>query len=117
MSGIIKCEDVVSMVVEEATAQFAPLWKRKEEDYNIIKQYSKALDNMASEFGGVAFEVDVDEIKMTVSISLECEEMIVHAKNHEFYQLAQRAVSFGFSTAGENIIVNFVFPSLWERSV
>ena len=38
MDSFVKCFDVVSMVVDEANSQFAPLWKPNEEKYKILKQ-------------------------------------------------------------------------------
>lgn len=115
--SFIKCFDVVSMVVEEATEQFAPLWKLNEENYKILEQYCGVIDSLAQEFEGESYDVEVDEVKMTVKIVLECQEMTIESKTHQFYELAQKADSFGFSaTEDSTLLVEFVFPSVWEKA-
>lgn len=115
MSNRVKCFDVVSMVTEEATRQFAPLWKENEECLDILKQYCKAIDSLAKEFDGISYDVSVDDIEMTISIKLECQDFEVGSKSHVFCQLAERAVSLGFTAADNgNLFVEFVFPSIWE---
>lgn len=118
MGSFVKCFDVVSMVVEEATSQFAPLWKVNNERYKILKQYCEVIDSLASEFDGESFEADIDDIKMTIGIKMECKDMTIKSQTHKYYSLAQRAVSFGFSAADNgNIVVEFVFPSVWDKAV
>lgn len=114
----IRCFDVASPVVKEATKQFGSLWELNPESYDIFKQYCSAIDAMAEEFGGESFEVEVDDTKMTVSISLECFDMQLYNTKHNFYQLTERALKFNFySSKDNNLVVKFTFPSLWERAV
>lgn len=106
------------MVVDEATAQFAPIWKINQEKYKILKQYCSVLDSLATEFYGESFEVDIDDIKMTISVKMECQDMTIESQVHKYYSLAQRAISFGFSCSENgNLVVEFVFPSVWDKSV
>lgn len=114
--AFVRCFDVVSMVVEEATKQFKPLWKLNQEDNKILEQYCSAIDFLAEEFGGKSFDVTVDEILMTIEISMECDEMVISSKAHRFYSLAERANMFGFSVSEEgNLNIKFVFPSIWVK--
>ena len=116
MDSFVKCFDVVSMVVEEATERFSPLWKVSNERYNILRQYCEVLDSLAKEFDGESFDVEVDEIKMTVSISMECHDMVIESKDHNYCKLAERALSVGFSASEDGLLcVKFVFQSVWER--
>lgn len=115
--SFVKCFDVVSMVVDEATSQFAPLWKINKEKYRILKQYCDVLDCLAKEFDGESFDVEVDDIAMTITIKLECHEITIESKNHNYYSLAQRTIAFGFSTTEEGLLcAKFVFPSVWDRA-
>ena len=112
----VKCFDVVSMVVTEASNRFSPLWKLDEERYDILQQYCEVIDRLSDEFDGESFEVEVDEIAMTVSIKLECRDMVIESKEHSFYDLVERALSIGFSASEDgNLCVTFVFPSVWKR--
>ena len=114
--AFVSCFDVVSMVVEEATVQFAPLWKLNKENYRILKQYCDVVDALSEEFGGESFDVTVDDIEMTITIVLECEDMTITSKTHKFYSLAQRSNALGFSVSESgNLNVKFVFPSVWTK--
>ena len=112
----VNCFDVVSMVVDEATRQFEPLWEVNEEKHKILEQYCSALDELAEEFDGESFEVDVDDIKMTISITMECADMTIKSSSHKFYALVQRASALQFFVSEEGLLgVRFIFPSIWDK--
>lgn len=112
----IKCFEVVVPIVDEATSQFAPLWVLNRERYDILLQYCDAIDNLSNEFHGEAIEVEVDDINMTISISLECWDMKLSSTSHIFYRLYERAISSSFSSSGDgNLCIKFIFPSIWEK--
>lgn len=115
--GVIKCFDVVSMIVEEATKQFAPLWKLDKESNQILEQYCSIIDSLAEEFGGKSLDVTVDSIAMTITIVMECDEITIYSKSHKLYSLAKNSNSLGFSVSEDgNLNVKFVFPSVWTRA-
>ncbi len=112
----MKCFDIVSMVTKEATSQFAPLWKVNAEKQKILGQYCEVLDELAEEFNGESFEVDVDDIKMTIAITMECEDMTFESSSHNFYVLAQRAITLQFFASEDGLLgVKFTFPSIWDK--
>lgn len=113
----ITCFDVVSEIVSEANKRFEPIWKISAEKYDILKQYCEILDGVSSEFSGISFEVEVNEITMEIGILIECEDEIVITDNtHVFYEITKRSVQHGFSVSEEgNLLVKFVFPSVWEK--
>lgn len=113
----IKCYDIVKMIIDEATEQFASGWKAEEEKMEILKQYCDILDCLSEEFDCKAFEVEVDDIKMTISIKMFCNEMTIENKPHPFFELVKRAlsVSFAYEKEDDDMSVKFVFPSIWVR--
>lgn len=112
----VSCFDVVSMVVEEATKQFEPLWKLNKESNKILEQYCSVIDSLAEEFGGESYDVSVDDIAMTITIIMECEDITIESKTHKFYSLAQRSKALGFSISENgNLNMKFVFPSVWTK--
>ena len=114
--SFMKCFDVVSMVVEESNNQFSPLWRLDNEKYCILEQYCRVIDDLSEEFGGISYDVEVDDIAMTISITLECQDILIQQQSHKYYSLAQRAITFGFSTSTSgNLNLKFVFPSVWEK--
>ncbi len=115
--GFIKCFDVVSEVVKEACKQFSPLWCLEEENYEILKDYCGAIDILSSENNGTMYEVEIDDIKMTVKISLGCGSMVVPNKKGLFTGLAKRAIEVAFEPIdSESLKITFEFPSLWRRA-
>lgn len=112
----VKCFDVASEVINDATKRFEPLMRLNAERVEIFKEYCEAIDELAEEFDGESFEVEVDEITMEVTVILECGEIIISSSGHVFYELANRTVRYGFSAGGnDNVVVKFVFPCLWDK--
>lgn len=114
--SFMKCFDAASIVIEDANERFSPLWKTNEERLNIFKRYCEAIDLLSDEFDGESFEIEVDEITMGISVTLECDEIVIESKEHILYELAKGAVRCGFSATGEGtLLVRFVFPSIWNK--
>ncbi len=114
--SFVKCFDVISMVIEEATNQFSPLWEVDKDSCDILKQYCSVIDSLAEEFNGESFDVSIDDIKMTIGITLECPDITIESAAHNFYKLAQRSNSVSFSVSEDgNLNVKFVFPSVWRK--
>ena len=114
----LKCFDVAEMVIDEATKQFFPIWTVNKEKKEIFKQYCDVLDSISEEFDGEAFEVDIDNAKMTISVKLFCNEFTIENKSHPLYMLAKRALSMSFAYEKEdrNMSMEFVFPSIWGKA-
>lgn len=118
MSKLVTCFDVVSMVVEEATNQFYPVWKLDDENFKILGQYCGAIDSLAKEFDGESYDVEIDDISMDITITMECSDITIENHQHKYYELISKAKSFGFSVEENgNLSVYFVFPGIWKRVV
>lgn len=114
----IKCYDVVLWVIDEATERFSPIWEIDNEKLNILRQYCDAMDSIIKEFGGSELTVDVDDIKLTVSIEMVFEDITIQETTHPFYDIAKRAISVSFKQSNDgDIAVKFVFPSVWNRVI
>lgn len=112
----IKCFDIAELVLDEATERFAPLLQESAEKKQVFRQYCDAMDQLAAEFGGQSFEIEVDELSMAISVTMECGEITIYEKRHLLYQLAERAESVTFRHGeGDNVAVRLVFPPIWER--
>lgn len=113
----VKCFDVTNMVIEEANARFFPLYTPNSECVKVLQQYCKAIDLLAINFDGEFYEVEVDEIKMTVKITLGCHQISITNTPHLLLQLVQRSKLFRtcFSTDGL-IHIEFTFPCLWKST-
>lgn len=115
--SFVKCYDVVEMVVEDANEQFGVMWRVNREKETLLKKNCSIIDNIANEFGGVSFEVNINDITMDITVSLVCSDMIVENNRHKFYSLINNTKGFSFTKAedGDNLQVNFVFPGIWEK--
>ncbi len=114
--SFVKCYDAVSMVLEEATKRFSPLWKVDEEKNKILIQYCGVIDALSDEFDGESFGVNIDEISMNIEITLECQEISIDSSKHLFYSLISKCVSFEVSSSTDELIyVKFVFPGIWDK--
>lgn len=114
--NLIKCYDVASMIIDEANERFKPLWKINDERLDMFKQYCAAIDSLIEEFEAESLDVEVDEITLETTIIMECDEIIIESTNHIFYELAERAVRYGFSVSEDgSLAVKFVFPTLWDK--
>lgn len=113
---MVKCFDVVSAVAEEATKLFAPIWILNTEKYSEFEQVCEKIDILIKEFECTSLEVEVDEIKMTISISLECESITIKTKGNWFYDIIPNAVALKFTCINDNSMkAEIVFPSVWKR--
>lgn len=113
----INCFDIVSEVVEEASSQFGSTWSVNQERFDILEQYCSLLDNIAEESNGESFEVEVDDITMEISISVECNDIIIRNVDSVYLDLFQRAISIEFYAASNgNVVMKLKFPSVWEKA-
>lgn len=112
----VKCFDVVTMVTDEATKRFAPLFYENVESKRVLKQYCGILDNVAENCGGEYFQVEVDEETAEIIVTLACSKMELRSENYGFFALARRANRVSFATDKDGLLlVGFVFSSIWEH--
>lgn len=116
------CFDVVQMVTDEASAQFAPLFCENKEAKAILHQYCDAIDVLAREFDGVTFEASVHDESMEVSVKFECPDIVIRTQKHRFYDLVERSNAVRFSHGGGRVCVSEhleprrLTEELYERS-
>lgn len=115
--SFMKCFDVAKMVIENANEKFSPLWEPDEKTLDIFESYCNAIDALADEFGGVSYEVEVNEENFEITVVLECDKAIAQSSEHTLYELIKRSVRYGFSVSKDGtLLVKFVFPGIWDRA-
>lgn len=115
--SFIKCFDVVEMVTDEATDQFGSLVQVNEEAKNNLRHCCNMIDDFAQQFGGISYEVDVDDNTTDITVSVVCEEFETTIISSKFYLLVQSVKRMSFSTPEEDLIkVQFVFDGIWDKS-
>ena len=111
----IKCFDVVSIVVDEATRQFSPLWKVNDKYLSVLTEYCSAIDTLADAYNGTAFTVEVDDVEMTIAITLDCSKLSIKP-NNIVSELCKRAIELHLSPSEQgDLEATFIFPSIWEK--
>lgn len=114
--GFTNCFDVASMVLDEATDRFGKTWKINGDKERALSQACKDIDDIAEEFDGVSYEVDVNEITMDITISLVCGEIVVRGSDSKLYSAMRNAKRVTFKNAdGDNIRIDFIFGGIWEK--
>lgn len=115
----MKSRDVMSEMIELATERFGHFWKENEQFKDILFNYCDNLDILADEFGGFGFNIEIDEILMTIEYILEFSETAIdiYGNKHILFELLKRAERFEtFASEDGNLCIKFVFPSIWERA-
>ena len=112
--SFINCFDAASMVIDEANTRFYPQYRENREKKKILQEYCEALDNLAQEFNGTSFTVEIDEEVKTIAITMVCPDIVIKSKEHRLYDLIERSSKVLFSTdENGDLTVTFVFPSIW----
>ena len=112
---MINTFNVLSEVLNEASKQFGGTWKVSQNKLDVLKQYCAAIDLLCEEVDASALETSVDDIKMTISIKVQCPEVVIKTKENLFYMLMSRTVRTDFSQIDGELLIDFVFPSIWEH--
>ena len=112
----VKCYDVVSEVIDEASSQFAPLWVEDAKKRNALKLACEFIDSYVEDFGIIAFAVEVDEVELSISITIECDSINVDAKD-KFIALLKGTTGVKFSISEHNMLdVTLKFPTIWVKA-
>lgn len=114
----IKCFDIASMVIDEASLKFSPDWKINEEFYGIFKGYCEVVDKTTERSGKESLEVFVDDETKVIEISIVCADYEANnRKNGNLVNaLFERAVEVKVLRVNSDLIkLVLTFPSLWEK--
>ena len=110
----VKCFDLVSEIIDEATSRFEDV-KANNEGFEFIKRACSYFDEFADEYEGVSFGAEVDSVTSDISITLECPIIMVKSRTHKFFILMQHAKSVEFYAKKDLLGVTFTFPGIWEN--
>lgn len=115
--GFAKCFDVVTMVTDEATAQFGSLLCEEQSKKETLKVYCDMIDSLAERFDGVSFEVEMDDDTTDITVSLVCGEFEIDDCSDDFYKLVEAAKKVSFRAADDDTIqVDFKFGGIWVKA-
>lgn len=115
--SFVKCYDVAEMVVDEATSQFGSLLKVDEGKQQELKECCGMVDVLAEKFGGISYEVEVDDETTDITVSLVCGEVEVDTASDDFYGLMRKAKRVGLkSYEKEQLQIDFIFGGIWVKA-
>lgn len=113
----VKCYDVVKMVLDEATEQFGSLMRESDEERAMIESCCPMIDELSDKFGGVSYEVGVDDKTLEIIMSLVCEEFETDAMSSKFCELSNHAKKINFSSENDEMIkIEFIFEGIWQKA-
>lgn len=114
--SFVKCYDVAEMVIDEATRQFGYVFevdKRKKQE---LKECCDKIDVLAENFGGVSYEVEVDDKTADIMVSLICDELEAYTSSDEFYVLMRKAKKAGFKAyKDDKLQLYLIFSGIWNK--
>lgn len=116
--GFIKCYDAVKSIIDEATRQFSPIFKEDRIKKEMFKEQCNAIDWIAEQFGGVSYEININDVTMRIMISLVCEEFELDKSCSDFLKMIDNTLQIAFKEVDENYIqIDFVFDGVWEKAI
>ena len=116
MNERIKCAEIVSGVVKDATVGFSSAYTLVNERFDILKQYCDFIDLIFDETDGLGFEVSIDNFSKEICIKIIARDIFIEMRKEDLIELSKRANSMEFSREDDDMIgMSFVFPSMWER--
>lgn len=123
---MITCWDATQMVVEEASARFAPEWKENPEKKDILRDYCILIGHLANRGKSTFYDTEVDEDTKHITIRFDVTDLKVYGsgvrsngeRDLPLYDLIDRAITFRICTheeTGHPLLV-FTFPSIWDKA-
>lgn len=110
----VKCFDVASMVIEEATKQFGSTLRLDDGKLAELEKQCEVIDTIAGYFDGVSYEVTVDNETTDITIALVCGEITILNKSSSFDVVkCAKKLKFG-AVDNEHFQVDFVFDGVWS---
>ena len=116
---MIKCYDIVESITDEATRKFGHLFTENEDRKNMLAYYCSLIDDIIDVISGNSLEVEVDEIGMTISIAIGCEENSMSIDDDLLSNLSDLSLdvyTYLDEDRGDTMI-KFVFPGIWEKTI
>lgn len=108
----MSCYDSVFELVFEAQKKLGKFIGNADK----LEAICKKIDSVAEEFESEYIDVVIDDIHSVLLISFDCEEMIIHGKNHELYEVANEASRLSFTQTKKGLVkTEFAFVGLWEN--
>lgn len=106
-----KCFDVVKMVTNEATTQFAPLLYENSVKLSHTEKLCSYIDFLIEKYNGISCDVEINSINLEIKVSITFQtNEIVFPKDLACHS----QISF-HSINNKFIDLEFVFPGIWSK--
>lgn len=111
---IFKTFDIANTVIEEASTRFKPLFGLNEQKLKAFEEHCSVVDSFIQATDAKTLTVDVDEIKMTVTLIFELDEISVEAGN-TLLQLTEKVERICVRPKNNELELTLLFKSLWDK--
>lgn len=116
--AFMNCYSMTEIVTDEASPQFAPLWREDKQRKRFLKTCCNDIDTLASLVNADSLGVEIDDVEMTITISIECDKIVMESRQHKLYEIAGKAAEVKFAVSQEDqnkLLICFVFPGIWKH--
>ena len=106
-----KCFDVVKMVTDEATAQFAPLFYENPVKLSHIENLCSYIDFLIEKYNGISCDVEINSINLEIKITItfQTNEIVLSKDLVCYSQISFHSINHKF------IDLEFLFPGIWSK--
>lgn len=115
--SFIHCYELANEVIEDATERFAPEYRDSDELRQEFDETCEIIDEFIEDTLAEGFEVDVDDERKDIIITVETICLEVRYPNHAFfYEAVERCKAFSFSrNEVGDLVITFRFPGIWRK--
>ncbi len=116
--GIVSCEDIGLMVIDEITDSlpggYAVLGLR----LNVFKMICRQFDNLRDKLEIQTFAVEVNREDFSIVVSIVCPMLTADRPVHPICELIEEASAFKLEPLGdgEYLRAEFVYPGIWAEN-
>lgn len=112
----VNCFDVVRDILDEAGKEFKGEFVEDAEKVSDLRGYCDMIQSLAEQFGGIVYEVSVDQSTKAIAVALTCEEFETKVSTSKFFNLFEVANKVKFRPAeNEKVELTFIFSGVWKR--
>lgn len=106
-----KCFDVVKMVTDEATAQFAPLFYENPVKLSHIENFCSYIDFLIKKYNGISCDVEINSISLEIKVTITFQTDEIQLPK----DLACHSQISFHSINNQFIDLEFLFPGIWSK--
>lgn len=110
----LKFFDITAMIIKEADNQFAPIWRSTSKGMANLKTVCNELDKLCLKNGAESLEVEVDDVTMDISFTMEISKLEFVCNN--ILLSAAKKISFHTKKESHHIFCTICLNGIWTKA-